>query len=140
TCQEYVSACLIAHVNSAGFHIPLWLDSPQANMGWGQNASYPKQEGTFFGNLFTSPPQAYYCDGAGFGTGGQGIVAGRINGGDANMYQNPFGLGVLCTNTWGMVPYYSSGATVPDGFTQLVYDRAWTHPVTVWRASSYTPQ
>src|SRR6266404_450056 len=27
-CQQAISACMMAHVNTAGVHIPLWLDSP----------------------------------------------------------------------------------------------------------------
>ena len=27
TCMEGLSACMIAHVNTAGIHVPLWLDS-----------------------------------------------------------------------------------------------------------------
>ena len=33
-CQEYVSACLMAHVNTAGMHIPIWLDAASPNVGW----------------------------------------------------------------------------------------------------------
>jgi hypothetical protein len=139
TCQEYVSACMIAHVNSAGFHIPLWLDSPQPNVGWGQNSSYPNQEATFFGNIFTSPPQAYYCDGAGY-SGGRSIAAGRVNGDDNTIVKNPFGSPVYCSNTSGNVAYYSSGASTPDGYSQISYQHAWTHPVTTWRAATYSPQ
>jgi hypothetical protein len=44
TCQERMTACLLAHVNTSGVHIPIWLDSEGA-IGWGQNSSYPFQEG-----------------------------------------------------------------------------------------------
>jgi hypothetical protein len=138
-CQGYMSACLMAHINSAGFHVPLWLDSNIAGMGWGQSASYPGQEGTFFGNLFVTPPEGYYCDGAGFAGGANGVVAGRVNGGGSAIYRNPFGDGVLCANSSGAVPYYSAGASVPDGFQQLNYNHPWWHPITVWRGASYTP-
>src|SRR5258707_4565217 len=43
TCQERMSACLMAHVNTSGVHIPIWLDSEGA-IGWGQNTSFPYQE------------------------------------------------------------------------------------------------
>jgi len=37
-CTEELSACLMAHVNTTGVHIPLWLDSPMSQIGWGQVA------------------------------------------------------------------------------------------------------
>ncbi len=138
-CQEYVSACLMAHVNTAGLHIPIWLDAASPNVGWGQSALFPKQEGSFFGNLFVNPPQAYYCDGDGFTGGATGVVAGRIGAGGANEpYVNPFGDGTLCKNTPSVVAYYGAGATEPDGYSQLTYHKPWNNVVTVWRASTYT--
>ena len=86
-----------------------------------------------------NPPKAYYCDGDGFAAGASGIVAGRIGAGGANApYVNPFGDGTLCKNTWGVGAHYSTGASEPDGYTQLSYQRSWTNVVTVWRAGSYT--
>jgi hypothetical protein len=63
-----------------------------------------------------------------------------MNGGDTTIYSNPFGSGTLCKNTSGAVPYYSSGASVPDGFSQINYGHPWWHPITVWRDSSYSAQ
>ena len=34
-CQELVSACVLAHVNTTGKHIQLWLDSDSPAIGWG---------------------------------------------------------------------------------------------------------
>jgi hypothetical protein len=64
-CQERMSACLLAHVNTSGVHIPIWLDGEDA-IGWGQNTSYPYQEGSFFGNVFVNPPKGYFCGGKDF--------------------------------------------------------------------------
>ena len=58
TCQENVSACMLAHVNTSGAHIPLWLVSPNTAVGWGLNPLYPNEEATFFGNIFTTAPTA----------------------------------------------------------------------------------
>ena len=137
-CQEYVSACLMAHINTAGLHLSLWLDAANPGIGWGQNATYSQQEGSFFGNIFVSPPRAYYCEGAGFTGGISGVAAGRINAaGSDPLYVNPFGSGVPCSNTAGMVGYTSSGAAIPDGFVQLNYQRNWSNIVTVWRTPTY---
>ena len=43
---------MMAHVNTAGVHIPIWLTSEAPQIGWGLDlVNYPKQEGTFFGNI-----------------------------------------------------------------------------------------
>ena len=52
-CQENVSACMLAHVNTAGIHVPLWIVAQNAAVGWGQDPEFPNQEGAFFGNVFT---------------------------------------------------------------------------------------
>src|SRR3984957_16455078 len=91
TCMESLSACMMAHVNTAGVHVPLWLDSNDLAIGWGiDRVNYPMQEGTFFGDIMdtgplnnigkpsVTPPAGYYCDGAGFPAGAAGVVAGRL--------------------------------------------------------------
>ena len=45
---------MLAHVNTAGVHIPLWLVSPNSAVGWGLDPGYPNEEATFFGNIFTT--------------------------------------------------------------------------------------
>jgi len=51
-CKRWVSACMLAHVNTAGVHIPINVVGQNAGLGWGQEPDYPNQEGTFFGNIF----------------------------------------------------------------------------------------
>jgi hypothetical protein len=146
-CMEALSACLMAHVNTAGVHVPLWLDSPDPAIGWGvDRVNYPMQEGTFFGDILdtgslanlgmpgVTAPVGYYCDGAGFPAGAAGIVAGRLGANQTNApYQNPFGAGTLCQNTSVAVGQFSFGvggscpagsnnspsAGCPDGFKSL---------------------
>jgi hypothetical protein len=118
TCQERMSACLLAHVNTSGVHIPIWLDSEGA-IGWGQSSSYPYQEGSFFGNIFVSPPVAQYCNGKDFDSA---TVPGRL-GANANApYRDPFGTPGPCAG------YCTAHGT--DG-----YDKCgnYSHVVTVWR-------
>ncbi len=56
-CMEGLSACMMAHVNTAGVHVPLWLDSNDAAIGWGiDRVNYPMQEGTFFGDIIDTGP------------------------------------------------------------------------------------
>src|SRR6185503_13753502 len=112
TCQNMLSACLMAHINTSGVHVPLWLDSESSAIGWGTNASYPKQEGTFFGSMImtgslsnlgmpgVNAPVAYFCEGAGITAG---TVAGRLTSGATGVpYTNPYGANVKCTNAGGV--------------------------------------
>jgi len=119
---------LIAHVNTAGVHVPLWLDSdPQNNgVGWGTNPSYPAQEGSFMGNLFTSPPIAYYCNGRDWDIS---IVPGRIG---ANQVNAPYkmipGEPSYCQDFCTPSDSYTNGK--PDGYKACAGNN---QIVTVWR-------
>ena len=106
TCQNMISACMMAHVNTAGVNVPLWLTSQAPAIGWGYSPSFPQQEGTFFGNIMmtgdltsvnmtgVTGPVAYFCEGAGITAG---VVAGRLTEGATNVpYKNPYGTNVKC--------------------------------------------
>jgi hypothetical protein len=125
-CQERVSACMLAHVNNAGVHIALWLDSESA-IGWGQSTDYPYQEGSFFGNLFAANSwSGYYCLGKDFDVG---AVPGRLGSAlTSTVYVDPFGANVGCANS---CTAHANG----DGFDSCrnAANRTWTHVVTVWR-------
>ena len=156
-CMNRISACIMAHVNTAGVHIPIWIDSEYSSVGWGVDlVNYPFQEGTFFGNIFATGnlssigmsgitgPAAYFCDGNGFAGGNAGVVAGRLGKGSANApYVNPFGDGVLCNNKGtGQFTNGVGGQPGPDGFKQICangYCFQAGEPITVWRATTYTP-
>lgn len=124
TCQERMSACLMAHVNTSGVHIPIWLDSEGA-IGWGQSTDYPYQEGSFFGNVFVSPPVARFCNGRDFDSA---TVPGRLGANSNAPYTDPYGTPGPCAGYCTA----SSSATngVADGYTNC---SGYTHVVTVWR-------
>ena len=125
TCQERMSACLLAHVNTSGVHIPIWLDSESA-IGWGQSTSFPYQEGSFFGNIFVNPPKAYFCNGKDFGSA---TVPGRLGAGQPNApYLDPFGTPGLCASF--CTPSSVKTNNVADGLSACF---GYTHVVTVWR-------
>src|SRR6185295_8566524 len=89
-----------------------------------QNSSYPDQEGSFFGNIFVSPPTMYYCNGKDFDVG---VVPGRIGAGQNGApYKNPFGGNGYCKDncTPEDIPHEN------DGYKACI---GWNHPVTVWR-------
>jgi hypothetical protein len=121
-CQQGISACMMAHVNTAGVHIPLWMVSPAANVGWGTSGSYPNREGTYFGNIFPSNPQAFYCNGPNYATS---AAPGRLGAYQANKpYTNPFGTDAQCGS--GCV----KGGPANEGYTSC---NGYSNPVTVWR-------
>ncbi len=123
TCQERVSACMLAHVNTSGQHISIWLDSEGA-IGWGSNSNYPYQEGSFFGNIFLNPPVADFCNGKDFDLG---TVPGRLGVGQNNApYKNAFWSGALCQSNCSNADSPNSN----DGFKQCL---SYKHVVTVWR-------
>ena len=131
-CQERVSACMLAHVNNAGVHIALWLDSEGA-IGWGQNPSFPYQEGSFFGNLFPAPWTGYFCNGKGFD---QGAVPGRLGAPLAsNVYVDPFGANVECSTSMRCTAHGTDGY---DSCTTPSDNKLWKHVVTAWR--NYDPK
>ena len=103
-CQELVSACMMAHVNTKGQHIGLWIVGSSPALGWGYTTDYPFQEGSFFGNIFVSPPVANYCNGSDFNSA---VVPGRLGAQQVGSpYKNPFtGAGLCSANCVGVTNY-----------------------------------
>jgi hypothetical protein len=129
------------------------LASEAPAIGWGVSSRYPKQEGTFFGNIImtgnlsglgmpnVNAPVAYFCEGAGISAG---AVAGRLTSGATNVpYRNPYGTNVKCVSSAQAVAGPTSpGMNAPDGFKQACangYCFQSGEPITVWRNPSYTP-
>ena len=152
-CQNMISACMMAHINTAGVNVPLWMASESPAIGWGYSPSFPKQEGTFFGNIMmtgnltsvnmagVTGPVAYFCEGAGITAG---VVAGRLTEGATNVpYKNPYGTNAKCINgSTSPGPKSTTGQIGPDGFKQACangYCFQNGEPITVWRNPSYTP-
>ena len=124
-CQQWLSACMVAHINTAGINVPLWVVSAQPQIGWGLDPAYPNQEGSFFGNIFVSPPVMNYCNGRDYDVN---AVPGRI-GYDSfatKPYTNPFGFNGTCDNncTTAEQPYVTNGYRGCNGYHSVV---------TVWR-------
>jgi hypothetical protein len=118
-------------VNTSGEHISLWLDGPDPALGWGQSSNHPYQEGTFFGNIFTSPPSAFFCNGRDHAFG---VVPGRLGATQTGSpYTNPYGKDVLCRDRCTA----AGGPSNTDGFSSCpsqIYGRpAYKHTVTVYR-------
>jgi hypothetical protein len=168
SCQNALSACLMAHINTAGVHVPIWLDagpmSTGTPIGWGTNSAYPNQEGSFFGNIIQTgdlgnigmsgitAPVGYFCEGSNFG---DGVVAGRIGSTQGGTpYRNAFaGMSVhTCDNNNGYVTgqysngvYKNDGSKWPaDGWQAIKapgtnYVYQNGEAITVWRNPVFTP-
>jgi hypothetical protein len=131
-------------------HIPIWLASEAPQIGWGlDTVNYPKQEGTFFGNIIetgdlsqinmtgVTGPVAYYCEGAGFAAG---TVQGRLGAGQAGAnlpYKNQYG--GTCNGNGNFTGFWSAGnagGQPADGYkTAIVNGYVFQNgePITVWR-------
>jgi len=137
TCQQWISACMLAHVNTAGIHVPIWLVGQNSYLGWGQSTDYPNQEGTFFGNIFqvntAGHTDAYYCEGPGFN---KTVVDGRLGSTQVGApYRDMFASGYCNIN--GCTPSDAKTNTVSDGYKACAMGdgamSAWNTMVTVWR-------
>ena len=67
--ERWVSACLLAHVNYFGKHVQVSMRAtpppvPALAVSDDEQQTFSMFEGGFFGNLFTSNPVAYTCQGA----------------------------------------------------------------------------
>jgi hypothetical protein len=128
--RYWISSCLMAHINTSGKHIPLYLDGPNP-LGWGRSNAYPIQEGTFVGDLFTSPPVARYCGGRGFGSN---VVAGRI--GDDNQHGQPYSV-MRSSSGDTSCDVVCTGNASGDGYTNCGGMAG--NPITVWRQLAAPP-
>ena len=124
---------MMAHMNTTGQHIDLWMVGNSPALGWGYTQDYPFQEGSFFGNIFVSPPVASFCNGSDFNSA---VVPGRLGAQQVGSpYKNPFtGAGLCNANCVGVTSYTHWDALgnpdVPDGYTKC---GTRTRVVTVYR-------
>jgi hypothetical protein len=131
-CQETISACMLAHINTAGVHIPLWVVAQDASVGWSLNSAYPNQEGSFFGNIFvtgahgapTGTVAAYYCNGIAYNVD---VVPGRIGAHQNGApYADPFPGSGYCKDS-------CTPADMPNQGAGYKACNGWNHVMTVWR-------
>jgi hypothetical protein len=131
----------MAHVNTSGNHVPLFVVSQNSSIGWELNADYPNQEGSFFGNVFTlgahggdsNTVQAFYCNGKAYDIA---TVPGRIGTYQTNApYKNPYIAGPYGTTTGG---YCSDTCTASDGNPDAGFKACsgWNNVVTTYRKAA----
>jgi len=157
-CQNTISACMMAFVNTAGVQVPIWLDSENPNIGWGRSPVYSLQEGTFFGNIMMTggldalgmpgvvAPKGYYCGGAGTLLA---AVAGRLSGSATDTpFVTPYGPTLISCANLASLGLAVPGPTVPTSGPPDGYKVACVagsncfqngEPITVWRIPTYKP-
>jgi hypothetical protein len=94
SCQRWVSACLLAHANATGVHVPIWLraDHPALGASGDSPGGFTYQEGAFYGNVFADAgPQMFACAGRGLLAMGEGETIQQIDDVDAYFHHR------LCT-------------------------------------------
>lgn len=151
-CQEKVSACLMAFTNGDGEHVDIEMAAPFV-LGTGHSYEYRYQEASFYGNMFVSPPKAFYCVGKDFAKSGLHITlletrscegynskdgdCPYVNAGYCN---NAFSLNVLSDNTLtGDEKCSFSGDTAyscKDNSNTLGLwstSKSWRYPITTFR-------
>ena len=132
-CQEKISACMLAHVNNSGQHISIWMVGPDPGIGWGSSTQYPYQEGAYFGNIFASPWQGYYCAGNDMASG---EVPGRLGTPMAsNVYVDRYGGDGRCKQPTACTVTNEGYTNCADPAPIAPYaaGHKWSHVVTVWR-------
>jgi hypothetical protein len=76
------------------------------------------QESAFFGNIFTSPPRAYFCNGFDWD---RGPASGRIGANQkGSPYTNPFGTNELCQNHCSRAGYTGQEYGSCGGYNNVV--------------------
>jgi hypothetical protein len=123
---------MLAHVNTTGVHIPLWMVSPMTAIGWGQSSWYPTREGTFFGNIFTPDAtgtvRAHYCTAPSVASN---TVPGRLGATQSSTpYTDPYAAPGVCDSSCTMFGSDGPSACPADG-------RTWSYPITVWRGQTF---
>jgi hypothetical protein len=139
-CQERISACLLAHVNNTGLHVGIWLVGPDDGIGWGSNPSYPYQEATYFGNLFTSNMPGNYCAGRDFGSGDAKGRLGSPFGNNGATLNPVYGVQYAMATQQNVAVYCGANCTTQNEGYSSCRDISgnglhpqWAHPVTVYR-------
>jgi hypothetical protein len=141
-CQEYISACLMAHVNTAGIHVPLFVVSQAPSVGWSLSADYPNKEGSFFGNLFTlgahgydsTSVAAFYCDGKAYDIA---TVPGRIGANQVGApYKNPYLAGPYASGATGYCSDTCTPADYPNSGAGYKACSGWNNIVTTYRQAA----
>jgi hypothetical protein len=138
-CEEKISSCLMALTNGAGNHVQVELSQNDSAIGGGH--SYPYQEAAFYGNVFSSPPKAFFCVGKDF-TGFLGTDLGSAQQRACSGYSLlgascPYVKAGNCSGvllTPGMCSFSNSSAdSCKSGGGLFSSSTTWNYPMTTYR-------
>jgi len=147
TCQEKISACLMAFTNGDGAHVDIEMAAP---FTIGASHTYPYQEAVFYGNIFSATPKAYYCVGKDFAKAGllsvKDLEVRACKGYNDATGSCPyvrtgvcgfdlFSLGALLTgSSKANFPLLGDTATATGGKDNaLLLPKTWSYPITTFR-------
>jgi hypothetical protein len=132
SCQEWMTACLLSHVNLTGQHVNVWMTAEHAAINLEKSDDFPLEESAFFGNLFSDAPEAYVCHGE---NADDHPIAGRVcDGASTCPYANPYvsGGGACSSRNACSAARTESGDT--SGYASCrVGSSTWQNIVTVWK-------
>ena len=122
--EEWVTSCLIAHLNGNGQHISFEMRAAAPSVGYGGSAFFP--EGGFYGNIFATPAHAYACKDW---NGMSDFASGRMCGGFPSG-QCPITIDADSCGSPSSTPACSSHGS-RDGYVSCGSDdgATWTRPV-----------
>jgi hypothetical protein len=132
SCQEWMSACLLAHVNLTGKHVSLWFTSDHPSVDLGTSKDYPLEEASYFGNLFSSSPEAHVCYGRDVATR---PIPGRVCTNDSGCpYSAPYALSGGSCEAMSACEVGTAANGERSGYTACrVGDKRFSHVMTTWK-------
>jgi hypothetical protein len=131
SCQEWVTACMLAHVNLTGNHVGIWLTSSHPSVDWSTSPDYPNEEAAYFGNLFAPSPKAFVCYGENVRVN---PIPGRVCVGDRQCpYADPYlTSGGYCETRSACQTHTEAGER--QGYESCkVGGNSWSHTMTTWK-------
>jgi hypothetical protein len=133
TCQEKISACMLALINRDGKHVAVQMVSAAPSL-WmigptGDDVNYPNQEGAVFGNLFAASPKLFSCTGT-ESTKAPQVKRFCINDAGCDIFTKVGTCAAACTQTFTTGPggkkvYSATSCKDPSG-------KVWSNPITTF--------
>jgi hypothetical protein len=139
TCQEKISACLMAFTNGSGEHVEIEL---AGHNELGANHAYRYQEAAFYGNIFLDPPKAFYCVGDDYYYRGRQLETRACSGYNERDGECPYVRAGECNPEMGSVenddrcdfPRHSEAAlSCKEAPSRGRNERSWSNPITTFR-------
>jgi hypothetical protein len=132
SCQEWMTACLLGHVNLTGKRVTIWVTADHPAVELTRSKAFPREEASYFGNLFSASPEAYVCYGE---QAMERPIPGRVCTESASCpYSDPYAAdGGYCTTPKACATAFTPSGE-RSGYTDCrVGERTFSHVVTSWK-------